>query len=386
MKYFSLIWSALFRSKTRTFLTLLSVIAAFLLFGLLDSVRVAFNSGGSVAGADRLVVASRLSITQMLPYSLLPQIQATPGVKKVTYAAWFGGIYQDPKNFFPNFSISPDYFEMYPEYIIEPAQLKAWQADRTGAIVGESLAKRFKWKVGDTIPLQATIFPQKDGSNAWPLKLRGTFKLADSKRKGEENQLVFHWKYFDEANQYTNGQVGWYMVKLDNVDHATRVAKAIDAISMNSSHETKAQTEQAFNQSFAKQFADIGLIVTAIMAAVFFTLLLLTGNTMSQAVRDRIPELAVLKTLGFTNGTVLTLVLVESVLLIVLGGVIGMGIAAVIIPVVSAMSGGMLALGGIAKETWAMGLALMLGIGIVVGALPAMRAMRLKIVDALAGR
>lgn len=386
MKYLSLVWSALFRSKTRTFLTLLSVIAAFLLFGLLDSVRVAFNSGGSVAGADRLVVASRLSITQMLPYSLLPQIQATPGVKKATYAAWFGGIYQDPKNFFPNFSVSPDYFEMYPEYIIDPAQLKAWQADRTGAIVGESLAKRFKWKVGDTIPLQATIFPQKDGSNAWPLKLSGTFKLADSKRRGEENQLVFHWKYFDEANQYTNGQVGWYMVKLDNVNHATRVAKAIDAISMNSSHETKAQTEQAFNQSFAKQFADIGLIVTAIMAAVFFTLLLLTGNTMSQAVRDRIPELAVLKTLGFTNGTVLVLVLVESVLLIVLGGVIGMGIAAVIIPVVSAMSGGMLALGGIPRETWAVGLALMLGIGIVVGALPAMRAMRLKIVDALAGR
>ena len=386
MKYFSLVWSALFRSKTRTFLTLLSVIAAFLLFGLLDSVRVAFNSGGSVAGADRLIVASRLSITQMLPYSLTAQIQSTPGVKKATYAAWFGGIYQDPKNFFPNFSVGDNFFEMYPEYVIDPAQLKAWQNDRTGAIVGEALARRFNWKVGDTIPLQATIFPQKDGSNAWPLKLSGTFKLADSKRKGEENQLMFHWKYFDEANQYTNGMVGWYIVKLDNASHATRVAKAIDAISQNSSHETKAQTEQAFNQSFAKQFADIGLIVTAIMAAVFFTLLLLTGNTMSQAVRDRVPELAVLKTLGFTNGTVLTLVLVESILLIVLGGVLGMGIAAILIPILSAASGGMLSLPGIPAQTWGVGLALMLGIGIVVGALPAMRAMRLKIVDALAGR
>ncbi len=386
MKYFSLIWSALFRSKTRTFLTLLSVIAAFLLFGLLDSVRVAFNSGGSVAGADRLIVASRLSITQMLPYRLTPQIESTPGVKKATYAAWFGGIYQDPKNFFPNFSVGDNFFEMYPEYEIKPAQLKAWQNDRTGAIVGEALARRFNWKVGDTIPLQATIFPQKDGSNAWPLKLSGTFKLADSKRKGEENQLMFHWKYFDEANQYTNGMVGWYIVKLDNADHAARVAKAIDAISQNSSHETKAQTEQAFNQSFAKQFADIGLIVTAIMAAVFFTLLLLTGNTMSQAVRDRIPELAVLKTLGFTNGTVLTLVLVESILLIVLGGVLGMGIAAILIPILSAASGGLLSLPGIPAQTWGVGLALMLGIGIVVGALPAMRAMRLKIVDALAGR
>ncbi|WP_411833108.1 ABC transporter permease [Pseudoxanthomonas mexicana] len=386
MKYFSLIWSALFRSKTRTFLTLLSVVAAFLLFGLLDSVRVAFNSGGSVAGADRLVVASRLSITQMLPYRLLPQIQSTPGVQKVAYAAWFGGIYQDPKNFFPNFSVSPDYFEMYPEYVIDPAQLEAWKSERTGAIVGESLAKRHGWKIGDTIPLQATIFPQKDGSNAWPLKLVGTFKLADSKRRGEENQLMFHWQYFDEANQYVNGQVGWYMVKLDSVNQASRVAQAIDAISANSSHETKAQTEQAFNQSFAKQFADIGLIVTAIMAAVFFTLLLLTGNTMSQAVRERIPELAVLKTLGFTNGTVLALVLIESVLLIVLGGALGMGIAAVLIPAISAASGGMIALGGIPAETWGVGLALMVAIGVVVGALPALRAMRLRIVDALAGR
>ncbi|WP_062352996.1 ABC transporter permease [Pseudoxanthomonas mexicana] len=386
MKYFSLIWSALFRSKTRTFLTLLSVIAAFLLFGLLDSVRVAFNSGGSVAGADRLVVASRLSITQMLPYSLAARIDATPGVKKSAYAAWFGGIYKDPKNFFPNFSVGPGYMEMYPEYVIDPAQLKAWEADRTGAIVGENLARRFGWKVGDTIPLQATIFPQKDGSNAWPLTLRGTFKLSDSKRKGEENQLLFHWKYFDEANQYVNGQIGWYMVKLDNVSHATRVAKAIDAISANSAHETKTQTEQAFNQSFAKQFADIGLIVTAIMAAVFFTLLLLTGNTMAQAVRERVPELAVLKTLGFTNGTVLVLVLVESVLLIVLGGVLGMAIASLIIPTLSQASNGAIALPNIPSQTWALGLSLMLVIGVVVGALPATRAMRLKIVDALAGR
>ena len=182
MKYLHLIWAALFRSKTRTLLTLLSVTAAFFLFGMLDSVRVAFNSGGDVTGANRMVVASRLSITQMLPYSLSPQIASIDGVKRSTYAAWFGGIYRDPKNFFPNFSVSPDYFEMYPEYIIDPAQLKAWQADRTGAIVGEALAKRFKWKVGDTIPLQATIFPQKDGSNAWPLKLSGTFKLAEDRK------------------------------------------------------------------------------------------------------------------------------------------------------------------------------------------------------------
>lgn len=385
MKYLSLVWASLFRSRTRTLLTLLSVVAAFLLFGMLDSVRVAFNSGGSVAGADRLVVASRLSITQMLPYSLLPQIQATPGVKKVAYAAWFGGIYREPKNFFPNFSVGPNYFDLYPEYRISAAQRKAFDADRTGAIVGAALAKRFGWKIGDTIPLQATIFPQQ-GSNAWPLRLDGVFEVNDAKRRGEENQLLFHWKYFDEANDYVKSRVGWYLVKLDNPAHADRVAKAIDAISENSDHETKTQTEQAFNQSFAKQFADIGLIVSAIMAAVFFTLMLLTGNTMAQAVRERIPELAVLKTIGFTNRTVLWLVLAESVFLIVLGGVIGLAIAALIMPGVSAASGGMIQLPTVLPQTWAMGVGLMLLIGIAVGLLPALRAMRLKIVDALAGR
>ena len=385
MKYLHLIWAALFRSKTRTLLTLLSVVAAFLLFGMLDSVRVAFNSGGSVTGADRLVVASRLSITQMLPYNLLQQIERTPGVKKVAYAAWFGGIYRDPKNFFPNFSVGPDYVGMYPEYQIPPEQVKAFEADRIGAIVGASLAKRNGWKVGDTIPLQATIFPTK-GSNNWNFTLRGIFHVADAKQRGLENQLFFHWKYFDEANDYVKGRVGWYMVKLENPNDASRVAQAIDALSANSDHETKTQTEQAFNQAFAKQFADIGLIVTAIMAAVFFTLLLLTGNTMAQAVRERIPELAVLKTIGFSNRSVLWLVLSESVLLVVLGGVIGLAIAAVLMPGVSAASNGMIQLPSVLPQTWAVGVALMLVIGVIVGLLPALRGMRLNIVDALAGR
>jgi putative ABC transport system permease protein len=331
------------------------------------------------------VVSSRLSITQMLPYSLLSQIEATPGVKRASYAAWFGGIYRDPKNFFPNFSVGPDYFDLYPEYVLPPAQRKAFDTDRSGAVVGESLAKRHGWKVGDTIPLEATIFPQK-GSNAWPLKLSGIFTVKDTKRKGEENQLWFHWKYFDESNDYVKSRVGWYIVQLDDAKNADRVAKAIDALSVNSDHETKTQTEQAFNQAFAKQFADIGLIVTAIMGAVFFTLLLLTGNTMAQAVRERIPELAVLKTIGFSNSSVLWLVLAEAVLLIVIGGTIGLGIAAMLMPGISAASNGIIQLPTVLPQTWAVGLLLMLAIGVIVGLLPALRAMRLNIVDALAGR
>jgi putative ABC transport system permease protein len=385
MKYLHLVWAALRRSRTRTLLTMLSVMVAFLLFGLLDSVRVAFNSGGDVAGANRMVVASRLSITQMLPYSLLPQIKTVPGVKQVAYAAWFGGIYRDVKNFFPNFSVSEDYIGLYPEYQLPPAQLKAWQADRSGAVAGASLAKRFGWKLGDTIPLQATIFP-RGGSNDWPLTLRGVFHVADSKRQGEENQLLFHWKYFDESNDYVKSRVGWYIVQLAPGANADGVAKAIDAISANSDHETKTQSEQAFNQAFAKQFADIGLIVTAIMGAVFFTLLLLTGNTMAQAVRERIPELAVLKTLGFSDKSVLWLVMAESLLLVVLGGLLGMVAANVLVPIVSAGSNGIIQLPRIPAQTWALGLVLMVLIAALVGVLPALRAKRLKIVDALAGR
>ena len=386
MKYLHLIWAALFRSKTRTLLTLLSVTAAFFLFGMLDSVRVAFNSGGDVTGANRMVVASRLSITQMLPYSLSPQIASIDGVKRSSYAAWFGGIYQDPKNFFPNFSVGPGYLDLYPEFKLPDAQRKAWEADRQGAIVGEALAKRHGWKVGDTIPLQATIFPTK-GSNDWTFKLDGIFRIDDEKRKGQEQMLLFHWKYFDEANDYVKGRVGWYIIQLDSAGSADRVAKAIDALSANSDHETKTQTEEAFNQSFAKQIGDIGLIVTAIMGAVFFTLLLLTGNTMAQAVRERIPELAVLKTIGFSNRSVLGLVLGEAVLLVVIGGLLGLLAAPIAMTAATKMSGGFIQLpSNLPPESWITGLVLMLAFGVLAGALPALRAMRLNIVDALAGR
>jgi putative ABC transport system permease protein len=385
MKYLHLIWAALMRSKTRTLLTMLSVVAAFVLFGMLDAVRVAFNSSTNVAGYDRLVVASRLSITQMLPMRLQAQIEAVPGVEKVVHMAWFGGLYREESNFFPNMSTGPGFFDLYPEYSLPPEQAKAFETTRDGAVVGESLAKRHGWKIGDTIPLQATIFPTK-GSNDWTFKLVGIYTVTDQKRRGEENQLYFRWDYFNEANDYVKDRAGWWMVKLSDPTKADHVAQAIDRISENSDHETKTQSEQAFNQAFLKQFADIGLIVTGIMAAVFFTLVLLTGNTMAQAVRERTPELAVLKTIGFSDGSVLWLVMAEAVLLIVLGGLLGLVIAGALVKVVSAGSNGMIQLDTIPAATWLVGIGLMLAIGIVVGALPARRAMRLNIVDALAGR
>ncbi len=387
MKYFHLVWSALMRRRTRTILTMASVLAAFLLFGLLDSVRTAFaDAGKTVVGVDRLVTVSKLSFTVQLPLSLQARIAQVPGVSEVGYASWFGGVYQDPKNFFPNFAVSDNYFNVITEMKLPPDQLQAFRDTRTGAVVGADLARRFGWKVGQQIPLNATIWPQKDGSNAWTFDLVGIFHVDDPKLKNEEDQLLFHWKYFDEARQFGNGMVGWYNVKIADPAQADRIAHAIDAISANSDHETKTETENAFNAGFVSQFANIGLIVTAIMAAVFFTLILLTGNTMAQAVRERIPELAVLKTIGFSNRSVLLLVLAESVLLVLIGGVAGMLLAALVVGGVKAKVGAAFPIADVDHRIWLSGIALMIVIGLVVGVLPALRGMRLKIVDALAGR
>ncbi len=387
MKYLQLIWTAMFRSKTRTIFTLLSVLAAFLLFGLLDSVRSAFaNAASSVAGVDRLMTVSKISFTLSLPKSLLPRIEALPGVAKVTYANWFGGIYQDPKNFFPNEAVADNFFDLYPEWQLSQAERTAFGNTRTGAVVGESLAKKFHWKLGDKIPLQATIYPQKNGGNNWTFDLVGIYRAADPKRKSEENLLFFNWDYFDEARAFGNGNVGWYVLKVTDRKLAQQVAQALDALSTNSDHETKTQTEQAFNAAFVGQYGDIGLIVGAIMGAVFFTLILLTGNTMAQAVRERIPELAVLKTIGFSNHSVLGLVLAESVLLILLGGAIGLVLAGVVVDAVRAAVGTAVPMTRVGAAIWLRGVGLMILIGLIVGALPARRGMRLRIVDALAGR
>jgi putative ABC transport system permease protein len=385
MKYLPLLLAALLRKKTRTVLTLLSVAAAFTLFGMLDAVRVAFNAPQSVAGIDRLVVASRFSIIQPLPYGYLVRIEKVPGVKAVAYANWFGGVYQDPKNFFANIAVSlPSYLDIYPDIVLPEQQKQAFLTTRTGAVVGESLARRFGWKIGDRIPLQATIFPHRNGGNVWTFDLVGIYRAAQPELRGMEQQLLFRYDYFDEGRQSGQGTVGWYIVKVEDPAVADRVAQSIDHLFANSSDETKTQSEREFQLSFAKQIGDIGLIVTAIMGAVFFTLLLLTGNTMAQAIRERIPELAVLKTIGFTNRAVLLLVLSESVLLLSLGGLAGLLFARLGLPLISAASSGQLDL-VMPVQSWLLGLFLMLLIGFIVGLPPALRAMRLRIVDALAG-
>lgn len=388
MKYLHLIWAALFRRKLRTFLTLVSIVTAFLLFGLLDAVRVGFDQAGQSAnGATRLQTGSKLSFIQLLPMALGSRITQVDGVKDTTFANWFGGAYQDPHNQVFSFAVAPNYLDIYPEMEVSAEHRKAFAETKIGALVGEGLAKRFGWKVGDQLPMQSTIFPDKSGSLNWTFKIVGLVHVSDKKASGWFDQLMLlRWDYFDETTPYNRGQAGWYVTRVKDVNQADRVAKAIDAISSNSDHETRTLTEQAATAAWMKQLADINLIVTSIMGAVFFTLLLLSGNTMMQAVRERTSEIAVLKTLGFSGQSVLAMVLAESMLLLLLGGVIGLGLASVVGPAVGAASGGTLNLPAAGAASWAIGVGLMLFFGVVVGALPALNAMRLNITDALAGR
>jgi putative ABC transport system permease protein len=388
MKYLHLIWAALWRRKTRTILTLVSILTAFLLFGMLDGVRTSFaNAGKSAAGAERLQTSSKLSFIETLPQSLQARMEQVPGVKMVAYANWFGGAYQDPHNQIFSIAVSDNYADMYPEISVSPAERKAFAQTRTGVLVGDVLARKYHWKVGDKLPLQSNIFPNRDGSKNWSFDIVGLIHAT----KTDDNQflqggILMHWKYFDESNPYNRGRVGWYVTRVNDASQSDRVANAIDALSANSDHETKTMTEQAAFAQFIKQMADVGFIVISIMGAVFFTLLLLTGNTMAQAVRERTSELAVLKTIGFSSASVLGLVLAESVALVLLGGVLGLGLAAVLGPALSAGSGGMISMPPVGASSWAIGVTLMLAIGLLVGVLPALRAMRLNIVDALAGR
>lgn len=385
MKYLHLVWAALFRRKLRTFLTLVSIITAFLLFGLLDAVRISFDQAGQSAnGASRLQTGARLSFIQTLPKALEARIGQVDGVQKLTYANWFGGAYQDPRNAVFSFAVAPNYVDMYPEMRVTDEALKAFAATRTGALVGERLAKKFNWKVGDRIPLQSTIYPDRNGNKNWEFEIVGLIQATDKKTGGWYDSIfLLNWKYFDDTTPLNQGTVGWYVTKVTDVNRADQVAKAIDALSANSDHETRTQTEQAAMSSWVKQLADIGLIVSSIMGAVFFTLLLLAGNTMMQAVRERTNEIAVLKTIGFSSGSVMAMVLAESMLLLLIGGVIGLALASVIGPAVSAGSGGALRLPAAGLGSWATGVGLALVFGAIVGALPAWNAMRLKIVDAL---
>lgn len=383
MKYFRLIWKNVWRKKIRTSLTILSVLVAFLLFALLSALGYAFRGGVDVANAERLIVIHKVSLINPLPMSYMNRIAATDGVESVTHASWFGGYYQDPRNQFGQFPVDPQsYFDMYPEVDIPEEQFAAFQRNRTGAVVGQELAETYGWKIGDRIPIQATIWSRVDGGRTWEFDLEGIFSNEDP--RSSTALMLFHYDYFEEARSFGKGTAGWYVLKVKKGADPVQVAKAIDLQFANSPNETKTSTEAAFAQSFTKQFGNIALIVTLILGAVFFTLLLVSGNTMSQSVRERISELAVLKTLGFGDRTVLGIVLSESILIMLMGGLLGLGIGWVLVQGLTQSIGAFLPGIFLSKGAIVRGIALMVGAGILAGLFPALKAMRLSIIDALA--
>ena len=383
MKYFGLIWRNVWRKKIRTSLTILSVLVAFLLFTLLTSVGTAFNTGGAMTGAERLVVIDKVSIINFLPLSYKNRIAAIPGVATVSQLSWFGGYYQDPRNQFPQFPVVPDeYLAMYPELVLAEEQLDAWKNNRTGAVIGRDLAELYGFEIGDRVPIQSTIFTTREGSRTWEFDIEGIFDTTDP--KGGTAVMLFRHDYFAEANSFGDGFVGWYTLRLEDGADAVAVANAIDLEFANSANETETSTEAAFAASFAKQFGNIALIVTLILGAVFFTLLLLAGNTMSQSVRERIAELAVLKTVGFRDGTVLVIVLSESILIMLIGGVLGLAIGWVLTQGIATALSAFIQGITVSPQIMLTGMAFMIGAGVLAGIFPALKAMRLTIVDALA--
>lgn len=382
MKFAHLIWANLMRKKLRTLLTFLSILVAFVLYGYLCAIREAFSAGVSVAGTDRIVVMHKMSLVMLLPVSYQAQIERIPGVDTVVCSTWFGGMYQgESKNFFPQIVVEPNaYLKVYPEYILPEKEKQAWLATRTGAIVGRKTAKRFGFKVGDRVPIQATIWNKKGGDRNWEFDIVGIF---DGKEKGTDTTgLFFRYDYFDEARTMAQGQVGWYVVHVSDPDKSEAVAEQIDKLFANSPAEVKADTEKAFVQGWAKQIGDIGKIMIAILSAVFFTILLVAGNTMAQAVRERREELGVLKAIGFTNGSVLAFVLFESCLLAGLAGVAGLGLASALIAQGDPTNGA-LAVFYFPVHDLLLGFVFVLLLGIAAGILPAIQAMRLNVADAL---
>lgn len=377
MRFLPLLFANLRRKKVRTLLTIGSFLVALVLFGVLAGIRAGFAQGIDVAGADRVVVIGRTGLMQLLPLSYLERMKRIPGVQDVAFATWLGATYQDPKNFFPQFAVDPEAWRrMYPEFLEDEGQWKDFLADRQGAFVGKKLAARFGWKVGDHVPMKV---PSYLGGGSWDFNVRGIYR--GSRPSDDEGQFWMHYDYlYEKAPPYFRGLVGWYMVRVAKPDDSVRVARAIDDAFANSTSETRTQTESAFAASFVKQMGNIEFLILAIGSVVFFTLLLVTGNTMAIAVRERTTELAVLKAIGFSDRFVLALVLAESLLISAIGGGLGLWLAHGL--VAQDLTRGLLAM-YLPGQAFVAGAALTLGTGLLAGLLPAVSAMRLNVVDAV---
>ena len=383
MNDFVLVRKNLFRKKLRAILMIVSILVAFLIFGVLGAFYRAFTSGEEAAADDRLVVVNKINFTQPLPIAYFNRVRGIEGVRQVTHANWFGGYYQDPKNFMVAIAIEPEtYLDIYArDYGVTPEERTAFVRERSAAIVGETLARKWGWKVGDRIPVNSNIFSQKNGSRTWDFTIAGI--ITPHKPQVDTNFMLFQYAYFDETRSFGKDTIGWMILQTASPSVNDRVSKAIDQMFANSSAETATDTEKAFNKAFAAQLGNIALIVTLVVGAAFVTILMIVGNTMALTVRERTREIGVMKTLGFSGGRILGLVLGESVLLALLGGIPGLALAALIAFSLRAAMANFVPGFAVTPAIAVIGFVLMLGLGVLTGLIPALNAMRLKIATAL---
>ncbi len=382
MTDFGLIRHNLFRKTLRTILMLVAIMIAFLVYGLLGSFDKLWNSGEDLAAADRLITVNRINFTVSMPYAYINRVRALEGVKNATWANWFGGYYQEGRNQIQTFAVDPEtYLEAYPELLLPDDQRADFLNDRSSIIVGEPIANQFGWELGQTIPLKSNIFSNVDGGDTWQFRIAGIFTGEEAQT--QTNYAVFHWENFNESITFGQDLIGWMIINTTSPDVNDQVATSVDEQFANSSAETETSTEAAFSKAFIAQIGNISLMVRSIMAAGFLTILMIVGTTMVMTIRERTKEIAVLKTIGFAPARIFRLVVGETLLLVVIGGVIGLGFSWLF---VKGLGASMEAFLPGYVMTWDVALAavaIMIGLGLVTGFFPAFNAMRTNIAEAM---
>lgn len=376
-----LIVKNLTRNKLRLFLTLFATFIAFTVYGTLTSFQQALDSGVELSADDRLVVVNKINFTQPLPISYVEKVRPIPNIVDITHLNWFGGYYQDPRQQVVMFAVDPEsLLRVYDEIILPDDQRAAWLGNRQGLIAGEAIARTLGWKVGDRIPVNSNIFSQRDGSTAWDFDVAGIYTGADPQT--DTNSVYFHYKYFNETQSFGGDFIGFMGVRTTDPQQNEQVIKAIDDLFVNTPFETETVPEKAFNKAFIEQIGNLSLILTSVVFAAFFIILVIVGNSMVLSIRERTKEIGVLKTLGFTSPRVFRMVLIESILLALVGGGLGLFAAAGLI---SLFNQAPIQLPVLVLDARIIGGAvlIMLLLGLVTGIVPAINALRLNIISAL---
>ena len=383
MNHFSLVRKNLLRKKTRTFLLFIAILMAFLIYAVLSSFNQAFNAGVKVAAADRLVVVNKINFTQSLPYAYYNRVRALAGVQNIFYADWFGGYYQEPRNMVITMAVEPvGWFAVFSEVLVNDEQKRTFLNDRTGILIGRMLAKRMNWQVGQQIPINSSIYRQSsNGQPTWKFTIRGIFDA--NRPEFDTNFAVFHHEYFNEARDMGKDSIGWMVLTTGDPARNENVMHAIDALFANSSFETETTTEQAFNKAFLEQIGSISLIIRSVVAAALLTILMIVGNSMYRAIRERTAEIAVMKTLGFTGKRLFALTLAESCLLTWSAGLLGLGLASILLYTLAPMLASVLPSLKMTTTTLFSSLLLMCALGLFTGFIPAWQALRLNIQQGL---